>query len=58
MELQEAIRLIHPDTSKEEIWKHPYYGDKNRMIGVINQAISIVCDAAQKQIPASEKELK
>ena len=50
MNLQEAIRMIHPDTSRDEIWKHPYCGYQDKMIKVIDEAITIVCDAAKKQI--------
>lgn len=56
MDLQEAIRLIHPDTSREEIWKHKEYGNKEKMIAVIEEACKTVCEAAEKQVAVEVKE--
>lgn len=58
MDLQEAIRLIHPDTSREEIWKHKEYGNKEKMIDVIEKACEMVCDAAGRQIAREVKEFE
>lgn len=57
MELTKAIRLIHPHTTREEIWKHKDYGNKDKMIDAIEKACEMVCDAARKQVAMEIKEV-
>lgn len=42
MDYQEARRLLHPDTTRDEIWK---IADKQEAIKKINEACVIACDA-------------
>ena len=54
MNLEYAIRLLHPETSAQEIAAIKYYGgfeSEEAAIQAVNHAIEIVCEAAAKQIP-------
>ena len=53
MTYEEAIRLLHPNTSKEAIAELEYYNgfNKDKTISTINEAIILLCGAAEKQIP-------
>ena len=53
MTYEEAIRILHPDTSREAIAELKYYNgfNKDKTIDTINEAIILVCEAAEKQIP-------
>lgn len=56
MTYEEAIRLLHPDTSREAIAELKYYNgfNKDKTIDTINEAIILVCEAAEKQIPTCD----
>ena len=58
MTYEEAIRLLHPDTSREAIAELKYYNgfNKDKTIDTINEAIILVCEAAEKQIPTCDWE--
>ena len=59
MTYEEAIRLLHPDTSREAIAELKYYNgfNKDKTIDTINEAIIMVCEAAEKQIPKKPEKL-
>lgn len=54
MDMQQAIRLLHPDTTKEalaEFAEAEYYGDSNaheKAIALINEACIVACDTMQR----------
>lgn len=54
MKIEQAIKLLHPDTTAEEIaeieYKHGFRG-KQVAINKINKACVIACKAMEKQIP-------
>ena len=54
MKFEEAIKLLHPDTTAEVIaeieYKHGFRG-KQLAINKINEACVIACEAMEKQIP-------
>lgn len=54
MNIEQAIRLLHPDTTSEEIAEIEYkYGfrGKEAVVNKINKACRIACKALEKQIP-------
>ena len=54
MKIEEAIKLLHPDTSADEIaeikYKYGFRGEE-QAIHKINKACKIACEAMKKQIP-------
>lgn len=54
MTLDEAILLLHPDTTGEALWK---YGTKEKCIEVIDKACIIACEA-MKKVKEMENEVK
>lgn len=54
MKTEEAIRLLHPDTTAEAIaeikYKHGFRG-KDAAINKINKACEMACKALEKQMP-------
>lgn len=54
MKIEEAIKLLHPDTTEEVIaeieYKHGFRG-KQLAINKINEACVMACEAMEKQIP-------
>lgn len=54
MTAQEAIKLLHPDTTKEAIAEIKYYcgfHGKEAAIKAIEDACLLACDALEKQVP-------
>ena len=54
MTAQEAIKLLHPDTTKEAIAEIEYYcgfHGKEAAIKAIEEACLLACDALEKQAP-------
>lgn len=54
MTLEKSIKLIHPETSKDEIAELEYYSGFNEdaILIKIDQAIIDICNAAEKQVGA------
>lgn len=54
MKIEEAIRILHPDTSANEIaeikYKYGFRGDE-QAIHKVEKACKIACEAMGKQIP-------
>ena len=54
MKIEEAIKLLHPDTSADEIaeikYKYGFRGEE-QAIHKINKARKIACETMKKQIP-------
>lgn len=58
MTAQEAIKLLHPDTTKEAIAEIKYYcgfHGKEATIKAIEEACLLACDALEKQVPKKPK---
>lgn len=58
MTAQEAIKLLHPDTTKEAIAEIKYYcgfHGKEAAIKAIEEACLLACDALKKQVPKEPK---
>lgn len=58
MTAQEAIKLLHPDTTKEAIAEIKYYcgfHGKEAAIKAIEEACLLACDALEKQVPKKPK---
>lgn len=58
MTAQEAIKLLHPDTTKEAIAEIKYYcgfHGKEAAIKAIEEACLLACDALEKQVPKEPK---
>lgn len=54
MTIEEAIKLLHPDTTGEGIMELEYYGGfeaKEKVIKAIEEACILACEALEKQIP-------
>ena len=54
MTIEEAIKLLHPDTTGEGIMELQYYGGfeaKEKVIKAIEEACILACEALEKQIP-------
>lgn len=54
MTAQEAYKILHPDTSRDAIWKVEYYaGFNGKEAGVkaVEDACIVACEALEKQIP-------
>ena len=54
MTIEEAIKLLHPDTTGEGIMELQYYGGfeaKEKVIKAIEEACILACAALEKQIP-------
>lgn len=53
MTYQEAIRILHPDTSLEALAEYEYYGGfngKEEKIKAIDEACVLACEAMQRLI--------
>ena len=54
MKIEEAIRILHPDTSADEIteikYKYGFRGEE-QVVHKIEKACKIACKAMEKQIP-------
>lgn len=51
---QEAIRLLHPDTTEEAMAEIEYYGGfkgHEKTIRALNEASLLACEALEKQVP-------
>ena len=58
MKIEQAIRLLHPDTTSEEIAEIEYkngFRDEQAAVNKINEACEIACKAMEKQIPKRPK---
>lgn len=58
MTAQEAIKLLHPDTTKEAIAEIKYYcgfHGKEAAIKAIEEACLLACEALEKQVPKEPK---
>lgn len=58
MPAQEAIKLLHPDTTKEAIAEIEYYcgfHGKEAAMKAIEEACLLACDALEKQVPKEPK---
>ena len=58
MTIEQAIRILNPDTGIEEIIEIEYYAGFNAKIEVnraINDACDLACIALEKQIPKAPK---
>lgn len=54
MNYQEAIRLLHPDTTEEAIAEIEYYGGfkgYEKAMQAINEACILACEALEKRVP-------
>ncbi|MBQ2431708.1 MAG: hypothetical protein II268_00655 [Peptococcaceae bacterium] len=54
MDLEYAIKLLHPDTTGEAIAEIEYYNGfsgKKAAICAIEEALELACEAMEKQIP-------
>ena len=54
MDIKEAIRILHPDTTAEAIAEIEYYGGfkgKVRAMKAVNEACIVACEALEKRIP-------
>ena len=54
MTIEEAIKLLHPNTTGEGIMEIQYYGvfeAKENVIKAIEEACILACEALEKQIP-------
>lgn len=61
MKTEEAIRLLHPDTTAEAIaeieYKHGFRG-KDAAINKINKACEMACKSLEKQIPKKPEKIE
>lgn len=46
MEIKEAIRILHPDTTKEELFKY----DKEESVKLVEEACLVACECMGKQV--------
>ena len=56
---KEAIKILHPDTSRDALWKIEYYAGFNAekaRLKAVEDACVVACEALEKQIP--QKPLK
>ncbi len=54
MTYQEAIRILHPDTTLEALAEYEYYGGfngKGAKIKAVEEACVVACEAMQRLIP-------
>ena len=61
MTAQEAIKLLHPDTTKEAIAEIKYYcgfHGKEAAIKAIEEACLLACEALEKQVPKKPRETR
>ena len=61
MTAQEAINLLHPDTTKEAIAEIEYYcgfHSKEAAIKAIEEACLLACEALEKQVPKKPRETR
>ncbi len=61
MTTQEAIKILHPDTTVEAIAETEYYaGFKGREAGIkaVEDACVVACEALEKQIPKKPIEVE
>ena len=59
MKVEEAIKLLHPDTTEEVIAEIEYkYGFRGKQLAInkINEACVMACEAMEKQIPQTVEE--
>lgn len=59
MTIEEAIKLLHPETTGEGIMELECYGGfeaKEKVINAIEEACILACEALEKQIPYKPKE--
>lgn len=60
MTLQEAIRILHPDTTAEALAEIEYYAGfsgHDACIKAVEEACVIACEAMGKQIPKKPREV-
>ena len=51
---KEAIKILHPDTSRDTLWKIEYYAGFNAekaRLKAVEDACVVACEALEKQIP-------
>lgn len=51
---KEAIKILHPDTSRDALWKIEYYAGFNAekaRLKAVEDACVVACEALKKQIP-------
>ena len=51
---KEAIKILHPDTSRDALWKIEYYAGFNAekaRLKAVEDACLVACEALEKQIP-------
>lgn len=51
---KEAIKILHPDTSRDALWKIEYYAGFNAekaRLKAVEDACVVACEALEKQIP-------
>lgn len=61
MKIEEAIEILHPDTTAETIRKIEYYGGfrgKEKAIEYVNEASIVACEALEKQISKKPKDIR
>ena len=54
MKIEEAIKILHPDTTREAIIEIEYYGGFNgqeKAIKAVEEACVVACECMEKQIP-------
>lgn len=54
MSIEQAIRILHPDTTGDALAEIEYYGGfhgRKACIDAINDASLVACEAMEKQIP-------
>lgn len=54
MTIEEAIKILHPDTTFETITEIEYYGGfkgKEKAMEAVNEACVLACEALEKQMP-------
>lgn len=54
MTAQEAHKILHPDTSRDALWKIEYYAGFNaekERLKAVEDACIVACEALEKQIP-------
>ena len=59
MNYEEAILLLHPDTTAEALAEIEYYGGFNgheAMIRAVSEACILACEALEKRVPKKPKE--
>lgn len=51
---KEAIKILHPDTSRDALWEIEYYAGFNAekaRLKAVEDACVVACEALEKQIP-------